>query len=110
MSGGSFGYIQHKYGTDFLEDAGLLENLEAMAEQLKSYGPVGAQAAQATAQVHERVTEIRAQVAAMAEEIERAIRPLQQVWRQADYHSNLDSSEESVVEVLKDYNGEQVSA
>jgi hypothetical protein len=104
MSGGSFGYIQGKDGADFLADADLQEHLESMGAQLKSYGSDGQQAAAATLKVHNRVKEMRAQIALMTEELERTISPLQKVWRLADYHVSLDAGEDSVLEVLAEYN------
>lgn len=99
MSGGSFNYLFSQYAQDLLNDQGV-EQVEAMANELTSYGQAGQLAAARTQALLLKMQAYRAILAKMEEEVDAASSELSTVWQAVEWHVSCDGGKDDVLQAL----------
>jgi len=102
MSGGSFNYLFSQYAQDLLNDQGV-EQVEAMAKELTSYGQAGQLAAARTQALLLKMQAYRAILAKIEEEVDAASTELSTVWRAVEWHVSCDGGKDDVLQALAEH-------
>lgn len=115
MSGGSFNYLSSRSAEDFLENFEYVDALDSMAEELNRYGELGQAAREKTLNLYSEIVQIRTQMDELKQQLEEKFQRakasgIKTVWDTAEWCCSNDTSEEKVIEVLKQFNDKLTEA